>query len=116
MKIKTKRQHRTPDYKKLFKKPPFLVSKDFSVWIANNDGVGFARLGVAVSKKNVKMAVARNRSRRISKELFRRYQHQFVTKDIVLVIKKIETAHNLQVWKKKLIEVYSWLEHFISGC
>lgn len=86
------------------------------MWVAHDNGAGVARFGVTVSKKNVKMAVIRNKSKRISKEIFKRYQHQFVTKDIVLVIKKFETKHNVQIWKKKLIEVYSWLEHFIYGC
>jgi len=116
LQFKNKKQYcRTPNYKKLFKKPPLLVSKDFSLWVDNNDGVGFARLGVVISKKNVKMAVARNKFRRISKELFKSFQLKFITKDIVLVIKKTETTQNLHVWKKKLIEVYSWLDHFICG-
>lgn len=113
--INTKQNCR-PDYKKLFKHPPFLVSKDVSIWIGSNNINGIARFGVIVAKKNVKTAVCRNKAKRISKELFKRHRTNFFKKDLVLVIKKFEKKQNLYIWRKKLTEVYSWLDHFISKC
>lgn len=114
MHIQTKKQYLAPNYKRIFNKPPFLVSKDFSVWIEPHNGAHAVRLGVVVAKKNVKMAVVRNKSKRIAKELFKHYQHQFIATDIVIVIKKVEVAHNLQIWKKRLAGVYLWLGHFVA--
>lgn len=116
MQINTKRQYCAPNYKQIFTKPPFLVSKDFSIWVGCSENFHSSCLGVIVPKKNVKLAVARNKSKRIAREIFKDYRYKLVKKDVVLVIKKFETAHNLDIWKKKLIGVYSWLGYFVARC
>lgn len=110
------KKHHLPDYKKLFKHPPFLVSRDVSIWVGSNNIAGMARLGVVVAKKNVKTAVCRNKAKRLSREIFKQYRASFSKKDLILVIKKFEAKQNIYTWRKKLIEVYSWLDHFVSKC
>ncbi len=113
-----------PDYKQLFKNRPLLVSKDFSIWVTDNNlntDVNIIRFGVIAIKKNIKKAVARNKSKRIAKELFRTFKSkivnkpQMVNKDLVLVIKKFESKEKLDIWKKKLLGIYRWVDYFIVG-
>ena len=89
-----------------------MVSNEFSLWIGDNDS-GFVRLGVIVTKKNIKKAAIRNQSKRFAKEMFRNIRQKFINKDIVLVVKKYEKPSSAK-WKKKLQEIYLWLEHFVS--
>jgi ribonuclease P protein component len=53
------------------------------LWRAN--GVGRARLGLAVSKKHVKRAVDRNRIKRIIRESFRHHQTTLLGLDLVVI-------------------------------
>lgn len=56
--------------------------------IAGTGGKPWARLGIVVAKKNVRLAVARNRLKRIVRETFRQQQECLQGLDIVVVIKK----------------------------
>lgn len=56
--------------------------------IAGTGSKPWARLGIVVAKKNVKLAVARNRLKRIVRESFRLQQQSLHGLDIVVVIKK----------------------------
>lgn len=47
-----------------------------------------ARLGIVVAKKNVKLAVERNRIKRLVRETFRLQQQHLNGLDVVVVIKK----------------------------
>ncbi|PHQ79347.1 MAG: ribonuclease P protein component [Coxiella sp. (in: Bacteria)] len=47
--------------------------------------LGYARLGVISSKKNVRFAVVRNRLRRVIREQFRLHQHELCGYDVVFV-------------------------------
>ena len=58
------------DYNRVFDKSVRSSDRYFTVLARPND-VSYARLGTAFSKKRVKLAVARNRLKRISRESFR---------------------------------------------
>lgn len=47
-----------------------------------------ARLGIVVAKRNVKLAVDRNKLKRFVRESFRQQQQQLSGLDIVVIIKK----------------------------
>ena len=47
-----------------------------------------ARLGIVVAKRNVRLAVARNRIKRLVRETFRHQQQRLNGLDIVVVVKK----------------------------
>ncbi len=56
------------------------------------------RIGIVISKKNVKLAVRRNRLRRLIKESFRQQLQQLPNVDLVVVVKKIaDLATNQEV-------------------
>ncbi len=57
------------------------------------------RLGLAISKKNAKRAVDRNRIKRLIRESFRQNQHQLPLIDLVVMAKPItKSAENRQIF------------------
>jgi ribonuclease P protein component len=52
--------------------------------IANSNGLGYPRLGLAISRKRVKHAVNRNRLKRLLRESFRRNKEHLGGLDIVV--------------------------------
>jgi ribonuclease P protein component len=55
---------------------------------SKENGLGYARLGIIISKKNVRLAVARNRLKRLIREGFRLNRHKLWGLDIVILVKK----------------------------
>ena len=58
----------------------------FSLHVASNE-FGYARLGLAVSRRVSKKAVERNRLKRIVRDSFRHHQHELGSIDYVVVAK-----------------------------
>jgi ribonuclease P protein component len=63
------------------------------------------KLGYSISKRNVALAVKRNLCKRIIRESFRQFQHQFSGKQVLIIVKK--TAVNA-----KKSELHQCLETF----
>lgn len=78
-------------FSQVFKTSRKLRRQDLLVYVRAKDS-GTTRLGVAVSKKNVKAAHDRNRLRRLLKESFRLNQAMLPVVDVVVVFKK-EAQH-----------------------
>jgi len=57
-------------YKYVFSKPKRSIDNNFII-IAKKNNENYPRLGLAISKKNIKLAVQRNRIKRIIREFFR---------------------------------------------
>jgi ribonuclease P protein component len=73
------------EYGNVFKTGNKLYSNGFVLFYKNND-LDIARLGLAIGKKHIPTAVARNRIKRISRETFR--QHPELTSyDLVIVVR-----------------------------
>lgn len=53
--------------------------------LATPNGRDYPRLGLAISKRNVKTAVGRNRVKRLVRESFRRHRQQLGGLDIVVL-------------------------------
>ena len=64
-----------------------LYGRFFLTYYRRND-LSFARIGVIISKRNVRLAVHRNRIKRLIKEQFRLQQIFLPSVDIVFVVKK----------------------------
>ncbi len=64
--------------------------------LAAYNGLERGRLGLVIAKKQLKLAVARNRVKRISRELFRHKQQQLIGVDLVVLcrpgVKGLEKA------------------------
>jgi len=61
-----------------------LVNEAFTVLVRANPGPG-ARLGMAISRKRIRLAVQRNRVKRIIRESFRQQRSQLPCVDIVVL-------------------------------
>ncbi len=68
-----------------------LGSASFSIRIARNEAET-ARLGLAVSKRVCKRAVARNRIKRLARDSFRRHRHALPNVDILLIARPAAAA------------------------
>ena len=88
------------DYNHVFEKPARSSDRYFTV-LARPNTLHHSRLGSAFSKKRVKLAVARNRLKRISRESFRLLQknQEKMTMDyVVLAGPHCSTATNRQLF------------------
>lgn len=75
------------DYQFVFQQAHRAGSPHFTI-IARNNLHSYPRLGLAVPKKQIKTAVARNRFKRLVRESFRLHQAQLPPKDYVVIAKK----------------------------
>ncbi|VAW66009.1 Ribonuclease P protein component [hydrothermal vent metagenome] len=109
------RQHRllsADEFSRVFKKP-FRSSDRYltilavvreksggdNIEIENTDRLS-ARLGLAISKKNAKRAVDRNRIKRLIRESFRQNKHKLPAIDLVVMAKPItKNADNAQIFQ-----------------
>ncbi len=82
------------EFNRVFDKAVRSSDQYFTVLARQND-IGFPRLGLAISKKRAKLAVTRNRLKRIIRESFRQIQHDICCADyVVLAGYKSSSANN----------------------
>ena len=95
------------DFQTVFKNASRYSSKHFTILITANSS-GNNRLGLAIAKKRVKLAVQRNRIKRLVRESFRLNQHDLPSIDIVVMVKSgIDALENeeinhqiVSIWRK----------------
>lgn len=85
------------DYNYVFDKPVRSSDRYFTV-LARPNKLQHARLGTAFTKKRVKLAVARNRLKRITRESFRLSQDHFNADYVVLAGPQCTKATNQQLF------------------
>jgi ribonuclease P protein component len=72
------------DFQNVFAQP--VKSGDpYLTVLARRNKLGFPRLGLAISRKSAKTAVARNRIKRVIRESFRHHQHELGGADYVVI-------------------------------
>jgi len=76
------------DYSNVFQDVQLRVSSKNFLILARNYGIDHPRLGIIIAKKNVKLAVERNRLKRQLRETFRKKRELLPNLDIVLLAKK----------------------------
>lgn len=80
------RLKRPEEFKCVFSSKHRSSDKSF-LFLARNNDINLARLGLAIPKKHIHRSVDRNRLKRIIRESFRLRQKQLAGKDIVVVVK-----------------------------
>lgn len=83
----TKRLITASGYQQVFKRGKKQRAEFFTFIYCAND-FSFARLGLAIAKRYIPLAVERNRVRRIIRESFRQYQISMKAFDIVVIAQK----------------------------
>ena len=89
-------------FQSVFKKPLRFGSRHFTILITptqlSDDSSKRNRLGLAIAKKRVKLAVQRNRIKRLIRESFRLNQHELPTIDMVVMVKSgIDELNNNEI-------------------
>ena len=72
------------DFKQVFADPCKASNAHFTI-LARDNGLGYPRLGMAISRKAVRRAVARNRIKRQLREHFRLHCQQLGSLDLVVL-------------------------------
>ncbi|NVJ66041.1 MAG: ribonuclease P protein component [Gammaproteobacteria bacterium] len=94
-------------YKQVFTNPVKATSKDFTLLACQNN-LDYPRLGIIVAKKNVRLAVDRNRLKRLIRESFRTHNQALPAIDCVILARRASSEQPNQVlfgqlaglWKK----------------
>lgn len=89
-------------FQSVFKKPIRFGSSHFTILVTPShlpdDSCKNNRLGLAIAKKRVKLAVQRNRIKRIIRESFRLNQHELPPIDMVVMVKSgIDQLDNKEI-------------------
>ena len=87
------------DFSRVFDNAEIKVSHQNFLILAKPNSYGYPRLGLIVAKKNIRLAVQRNRFKRLVRESFRAKQHNLPAIDaIVLARRGIEEISNSQLF------------------
>lgn len=76
------------DYKAVFDNAKLKVSSPQVLFLATPNSRPHPRLGLVIAKKNAKLAVQRNRIKRIARESFRLQQHSLSGLDTVVLARR----------------------------
>jgi ribonuclease P protein component len=98
---KAKHLVKTDEISSVFSFNSRFSSEHFQV-LAKPGAHEFARMAVIVSKKTVRMATARNYTKRVSREIFRMQQHQLSGLDMVIRIRKIFSSAEYALIEQEL--------------
>ena len=99
------------DYKKVFFKPKKVSTPEF-LFLYTDNNQRHSKLGLAVAKKQIPLAVDRNRIKRLIRESFRiKYKDLNSIDVVVMVRKKVLNIDNLQLrqqldslWRKIIVK------------
>jgi ribonuclease P protein component len=98
----------TREFQRVFNETECKSTDPLLVLLASHNDCGHARLGLALSKRRINSAAARNRLKRLIRESFRHYHQALQNIDIVVIGNtRAATATNEQIfacldmhWKK----------------
>lgn len=97
---KKQRLLNTTEFQNVFSEPPLRASHQYCLILAKPNQLGFNRLGLVIAKKHVRLAVQRNRVKRLIRESFRHLpRHQQGIDAIVLARKGLGELDNPTISK-----------------
>jgi ribonuclease P protein component len=83
----SRRLQKANEFKRVWNKSKRITSKYITLVISENN-LGHPRLGLSLSKKNIRHAVHRNRLKRVARETFRLKQVELDALDIIVIVYK----------------------------
>jgi ribonuclease P protein component len=69
----------------VFEKATYKASHRYCLILARESQTGQSRVGLVIAKKHIKLAVDRNRVKRLIRESFRHNQHQLIKIDAIVL-------------------------------
>lgn len=94
------------DYSDVFSSVDLKLSTQYFLCLAKQNSLPYPRLGIIVAKKNVRLAVNRNKIKRLLRESFRINKHQIPSCDIVMLAK--HSSNNAEAEKLNKELEYVW--------
>lgn len=76
------------EYRRVFDQASYKIHGKGLLALASDNGLGYPRVGLVFSKKNVRRAVDRNRLKRLVRESIRLQQHRLPAVDIVVLARR----------------------------
>lgn len=76
------------DFKSVFDDAPLRTSHQHFLLLARRNQFNLPRLGLVIAKKHIRLAVDRNRMKRVIRETFRAKQQQLVGIDVIVLARK----------------------------
>ena len=76
------------DFKPVFDDAPFRASHQYFLILARPNQLTVPRLGLVMAKKHIRLAVGRNRMKRLIRESFRQHQQALAGTDVVVLSRK----------------------------
>jgi ribonuclease P protein component len=98
------------DYSNVFSSVDIKLSTQFFTCLAKKHSSDSPRLGIIVAKKNVRLAVSRNRIKRLLRESFRTHKHEIPAYDIVMLAKHTSNQADAEKLSKELQYVWRKLK------
>lgn len=97
---KSRRLLNASDYKKVFDNAPYRASHQHLLILSRSNQISKPRLGLVIAKKHIRLAVQRNRIKRILRETFRLQQNNLESLDFVVLARKgLDELDNEQLHK-----------------
>lgn len=89
------------EFQRVFDAVDWKVSSQHILLLTRKNELNQPRLGLVIAKRHVKLAVQRNRVKRIIRESFRQHQHELNGVDIVVLIRSgIDKQDNAILFKQ----------------
>ncbi|RYY77409.1 MAG: ribonuclease P protein component [Gammaproteobacteria bacterium] len=76
------------DFQTVFDDAPLRTSHQHFLFLARQNEFNRPRLGLVIAKKNIRLAVDRNRMKRLIRETFRAKQQQLAGIDVIVLARK----------------------------
>jgi ribonuclease P protein component len=85
---KSLRLLQSSDFKTVFDHAPFRASHQYFLILARPNKLDCPRLGLVIAKKHIRLAVRRNRLKRLIRESFRHQQQSLTGLDVIVLARK----------------------------
>ncbi len=107
---KDRRLLKSHEFSRVFDKATIRISHPSFLILAVTNDLDHPRLGLVIPKKQVKLAVGRNRIKRVARESFRLQQHKLPSIDAIVLARKgakdVAPSDQLQIfndlWKRTI--------------
>jgi len=103
------RLRRPAQFKAVFDSASLKIGQQHFMLLATPNELGHARLGLVIAKKKVRHAVERNRIKRITRDSFRRQQHELPAVDLLMIARQDLAALDNKALHQALLDAWSRL-------
>ena len=103
------RLRRPAEFKAVFDSAALKIGQPQFLLLASPNGLQHPRLGLVIAKKKVRHAVDRNRIKRITRDSFRRLQHDLPPVDLLMIARQDLAALDNKALHQALLDAWARL-------